>query len=121
MEREQTVSVVQEADINNPAGVEAAADCEFENADMNSTHPNKVPQVMNESPVVTDDKDDGDFDENDIIFEVIINKAEKTKTQVDVEELVEYEEVNNNNDFLKTVTRPTARNTTHKIYGVIQD
>ena len=121
MEREHPVSVVQEADIINPAGVESAPACEFENADMDLTHPNEVPQIMNESTVVSDVEDDGDFDENYIIFDVIIDESENTKTQVDVEEVVEYEEVNNNNDFLKTVTRATARNTTHKIYGVLQD
>ena len=56
---------------------------------------------MNEAPSVSDNEDDDDFYDNDIIFDVIINKAENTGTQADAEEAVEDKEVNNNNEFFE--------------------
>ena len=101
MEREHTVSAIQEADTDNPAAVESAAAGALTNTDITLPHPNEVQQVMNEAPVVYDDKDYDNFDENDIIFDVIIDKANNTDTQVDAEESVEDKEVNNKNDLLE--------------------
>ena len=52
---------------------------------------------MNESPSVSDDEGENDFDDNYIIFDAIIDEAENTKTQFNAEEAVEDEEFNNNN------------------------
>ena len=104
LEREQTVSEIQEDDADKPAALEAYDARALKNSDITFPHPNKLPQVMNEAPAVSDDEYDKDFD---------IDKADNNETQVDAEEAVEYEEVNNNNDFFKTVTRATEMNMTH--------
>ena len=101
LEHEQTVSVIQEADTDNPAVVESSAAGALTNTDITLPHPNEVPKVMNEAPVVSDDEDDDEFDDNDIIFDVIIEEENKTETKVDAEESVEDKEVNNNNWFLE--------------------
>ena len=101
MEREQTVSAIQESDTDNPSAVESAATGAFTNTDINLLHTNEVPQVMNEAPVVSDDEDDDDFYENYIIFDVIIEEENNTETQVDAKEAVKETEVNHNNDFLE--------------------
>ena len=43
---------------------------------------------MNEATELFDDDDENDFDENDIIFDVIIDKAENNETQVNADEAV---------------------------------
>ena len=56
---------------------------------------------MNEATAVSDDEDGEDSEKNDIIFDVIINEYDNTKTQFDAQEDVEDEEVRNNNDFFE--------------------
>ena len=46
---------------------------------------------MNEAQSVSDDQDEDNFDHNDIIFDVIMDKEKNTETQVDAEEAVENE------------------------------
>ena len=101
MERENTVSAIQKNDTDNPAEVEAADARTLVKTDIKLPHPNGVLQVMNEAPSVSDDEDYDDFDNNDIIFDVIINEANKNEVQVDADEAVEDEEVKNNNDFFE--------------------
>ena len=76
---------------------------------------------MNDAPSVSDDEDDDDFYENDIIFDIIIDKSKNIKTQVNAEEAVEEEEVNNKNDFLETLKRAMTMKTTHHMYDIIQE
>ena len=103
LEREHTVSAIQEADTDNPESVEAYASIALANYDINLPHPNKVPRVMNEAPAVYDHEDDDECYDNYIIFDVIIDEDKNIDTQVDVEEAVEDEEANNNNDFFEDV------------------
>ena len=90
MDCEHTVYKIQEADTDNPEATEAAAARALKNSENNLTHPNKVPQVINEALELYDDEYDDDFDDNDIIFDAIIDEANNTETQVNDEEYVEY-------------------------------
>ena len=76
------MSAIQEADTENPAAAEESATDALANTEINFSHPNKVPQVMNEVPSVSDDEDDEEFD---------INKADNTEKKVNAEEAVEDE------------------------------
>ena len=105
LERENTVSAIQEADTDNPESVKAYASIALANYDINLPHPNKVPRVMNEAPAVYDHEYDDECYENYIIFDVIIDEDKNIDTQVDVEEAVEDEEANNNNDFFEDVNK----------------
>ena len=55
LEREQTVSEIQEADTDNPEAVEAAAAHALENTDINFPYSNEVQKFINQSPEVSDD------------------------------------------------------------------
>ena len=65
---------------------------------------------MNKAQAVSDDEDDEGFP---------IGEVYNTETQLDAEEDVEVKEVNKNNDFLKTIMRATAMETTHHMYNII--
>ena len=86
------MSVIQEADTDNPAPVEAAAPSSLANTDITLPRANKVTQVMNEAPEVYDD-------EYDEIFH--IDDAENTKTKINSDEAVEEEEFSNKNYFFE--------------------
>ena len=98
MELKHTMPEIQGDDTDNPSAVEAAAACALSNTDITLLHPNEVQQVMNKAQAVSDYEDDNDFDENDIIFHIIINEAKNTKIQFDAKEALEEKEVNKNNN-----------------------
>ena len=85
---QQTVSTIYEDDPENPASVEAAAACALENADITVPNPNEVTKVLNLAPEVSDDEDYENSEDNDIIFDAIIEKSENTETQAYAEEVV---------------------------------
>ena len=58
MEREQNVSVIQEAYTDNPEAVEAGSICALTNTDINFSHPNEAPKFMNEAQEESDNEYD---------------------------------------------------------------
>ena len=106
------MSAIHEADTGKPAAVEKAATCALENSYITFPNSKEVTQVNNEAPEVSDHEYDKDFD---------IDNAESTKTKVDNEETIEDKEVNNNNYFLKMVTRAKMMKKTHHIYDIIPE
>ena len=86
------MSVIQEADTDNPAPVESDAPISLANTYITLPHTNKVTQVINEAPEVSGGEYDESFD---------IDDSENTKTKINSDETVEEEEANNKNDFFE--------------------